>query len=62
MKWMVAQSKSRALGLLIAVDMSYDVYTKLYDSLAVWPVIGATDLSRVLILSRTGVHTRKRLS
>ena len=40
---MVAQSASRALGLLIAKyksagGMPYDVYTKLYDSL-VWPVI-----------------------
>ena len=40
---MVAQSASRALGLLIAKckslgGMPYDVYTKLYDAL-VWPVI-----------------------
>ena len=39
----VAQSASRALGLLIAKcktagGFTYDVYTKLYDSL-VWPVI-----------------------
>jgi len=40
---MVAQSASRALGLLIAKvktigGVPYDVYTKLYDSV-VWPVI-----------------------
>lgn len=49
----VAQIASRALGLLtakcnVAGGFTYDVYTKLYDSL-VWPVIMARQLGNKVL-------------